>query len=442
MFHGMRCVDTSGNPRIPVLMEMVGALSRAEDPFAVQRAFVEGFARINGPSGYVSLSVRGLKPGEYKITRMLSDLTKASESESNPWRDWDTLKIHTGGFFGEIIRNAYPELIHHFYLRDDPVVGDALAQFGSVMAIPLFDQGEPLNWAITLRIDPEGFTEKELEDSILRSNLGGATVKNVIIQRQLREANNRARREIDQIARIQRALLPQILPKLPGLTIATSYETFDTAGGDMYDLVLLDEEGRDNPDERRLGMLIADAAGHGPAAAVVAAMLTAIFNTYGDRASLTPAALLTYANEHLMYKRLEGTFVTAFGATFDPRTRELEYASAGHNPPLIKELGSGGAVRRVDDVGGIPLGVIEGVTYENSKRILEPGQTLVLYTDGIVEAMNSRRQMFGIEGIERALEQCTGEPACVVGSITNALREHEAGVKPADDQTIVAIRIE
>ncbi len=441
-FQGMRCVDTSGNPRIPILMEMVGELSRADDPIVVQRIFGDGLSRMYGTAGYVSLSVRGLKPGEYKITRIIDDLGARNNPRSNPWKDWASLPVHTGGFFGEIIRNAYPELIHHFHLRDDPVVGNALAHFGSMMAIPLFDQGEPLNWSITLRRDPEGFSEQELEDAILRTNLGGATVKNVLVNRQLREANAHIRKEIDEIARIQRALLPQTLPKLKGISIATSYETFDTAGGDMYDLAVVHDPER-APDEQMLGMLIADAAGHGPAAAVVAAMINAIFYTYGERAlGGGPAGLLQYANEHLMAKRLEGTFVTAFAAVFDPLTRQLVYARAGHNPPLLKDAGSGGEVTRIEDVGGIPLGVIEHATYDNGLRPIQPGQTLVLYTDGIVEAMNPHREMFGVEGIERALAQCTGEPQCVITSITTALREHEAGMRPADDQTIVAIRVD
>jgi len=135
---------------------------------------------------------------------------------------------------------------------------------------------------------------------------------------------------------------------------------------------------------------------------------------------------------------LEGNFVTAFFAVFDPLTGTLTYARAGHNPPLLKNAGTGGAVRRVDDVGGVPLGVIDHAEYETGRLTLQRGQTLVLYTDGIVEAMDPRRQMFGVEGIERALEQCTGEPECVINSLRVALREHEAGVRPADDQTIEA----
>jgi sigma-B regulation protein RsbU (phosphoserine phosphatase) len=445
ILRGMKVVDISRNRRIATVMEMVGELSRATEPKQVLRAFANGAIKLDGPRGYVSLSARGLLPGEYKITRLITEDNAAHMGAADPWKTWSSLPVNRGGFFGEIIRKAYPELIHHLNLRDDPVVGDALAKYGSMMAIPLFENGEPLNWSITLREDPEGFSVKELEDTILRANLGGATVRNVMMTNQLREANERAQREIEEIAKIQRALLPQSLPHVRGLSIATSYDTFDTAGGDLYDFVQLSSDPDEPPKPTDpLAILIADAAGHGPAAAVVTAMLNAILYAYPhDRTGKDgPAQVLEYANCHLYSKRLEGTFVTAFLAVYDPTTRLLTYARAGHNPPLLKNAGSGGTVQRLDGVGGIPLGVTDDVKFDTGVVELKHGQTLVLYTDGITEAMNPYRDMFGVTGIELALELCSGEPACVVNSITTALRAHEAGARPRDDQTIVAIKVE
>jgi sigma-B regulation protein RsbU (phosphoserine phosphatase) len=439
----MRGVDTSDNPRIGALMELVGTLSRLTDPKDVLRVFSEGMRNLYGLRGYISLSTRGLKPGQYRITRLLTESDGIMRiHSSDPWSAINSLPIHTGGFFGQIIGSAYPQLIHHLNVRNDPAVGDALAGFGSLMAVPLFDGGEPLNWAIALEKDPEGFTIQELEEMILRANLVGGTVRNTLISKQLREANQRIQREIDQIAQIQRALLPQDLPQVPGVSFATSYETFDTAGGDLYDFAILK---RDPPDGQNapesLAMLIADASGHGPAAAVVTAMLNAILYAYPSRND-GPGAVLEYANRHLFAKRLEGMFVTAFLAVFDPRDRSFTYARAGHNPPLLKNPGPGGSVSRLDQVGGIPLGVADQVQYDSATMTLQPGQTVVMYTDGITDAMNPLHEAFGVEGIARALEACSGEPACVTDSIKVALKQHEAGVRPSDDQTIVAMKLE
>ena len=440
---GMLCVDTSGNPRIPILMEMVGAMSRATEPQEVLRIFSSRIEALYGPRGYVSLSTRGLGPGQYKITRLLHMDDPFELAAANPWHEWKDLPIHSGGFFGEIIRTAYPELIHNLSLTGDPVVGDALAQYGSLMAIPLFDDGEPLNWAIFLRQEPQGFSVEELEHAILRANLVGSTVKNVLIAKQLREAHGRIRAEVEQVATIQRALLPNPLPDIPGLTIVASYETFDQAGGDYYDFQPLGDrgDGRDPDPNGPWGILIADASGHGPAAAVVMAMLHAILHAYPHRPD-SAAEVLSHANRHLASKQIESSFVTAFFALYDPPTRRLTYARAGHNPPLLKNPGSGGSVDRLDAVGGVPLGVLDDTTYEDAQIQLQSGQTLVLYTDGITEAHSPDGTMFGLEGIERALIDCTGDPECVVQSITDPLRDHQAGVRPNDDQTIVAIRVE
>ncbi len=445
---GMRCVDTSGNPRIPVLMEMVGALSRAVDPQEVLRVFSTRIEGLYAPQGYVSLSTRGLEPGQYKITRRL-DLDGADTlGSADPWQKWDHLPVHSGGFFGEIIRTAYPELIHHLSIRDDAIVGDLLAAYRSLMAIPLFDDGEPLNWAIFLRKDPEGFSVEELEQAILRANLVGTTVKSALIAKELREAHARIRAEVDRVAAIQRTLLPDPLPKIPGLSVVASYQTFDQAGGDHYDFRPLrpcDAKGivggsRYDP-RGPWGILIADASGHGPAAAVVMAMMHAIIEAYPHEPA-GPAEVLAHANRHLVAKRIEHSFVTAFFAIYDPLTRRLAYARAGHNPPLVMRGDGQKKMVRLDEVGGVPLGITDDVVYEQIDVQLEPGETLVLYTDGITEAQSPDGRFFGIKGIEASLGECSGEPACVIEHVSEALRTHEAGARPTDDQTIVAVQVE
>jgi sigma-B regulation protein RsbU (phosphoserine phosphatase) len=445
----MDVMDTSANRRIPVLMEMVAALSRATDAKEVLQEFAAGFLKLYGPRGYVSLSTRGLEPGEYKITRLITDDLGDKLAEADPWKKWSTLSVHRGGFLGQIIRTAYPQAISNLNIRNDPVVGDALARYCSVMAIPLFDNGEPLNWAITFKEDPAGYTVEELEESVLRSNLGGTMVKSAIMTKQLREAHQAIRHEVEQIARIQRALLPASLPKIPGLDIGVHYETFDQAGGDMYALrplrpatsaTLIGDECCDPSGP--WGVLIADVSGHGPAAAVVMAMMQAIFDAY-PREPEGPAEVLEHANRHLFAKRIEHQFVTALFAIYDPDTRRLTYARAGHNPPVWMRPAPGGRwdMAHLDRVGGVPLGILEDVAYEETTITLDSGQTILFYTDGITEAMSPEGHMFGTEGIENSLTECTGEPECAINHITSTLKHHEENVRPTDDQTIVVMRV-
>ena len=440
----IRSVNTDGNPRIPILLEMVAALSRAGEPQEVLEAFSTGIQKLEDRPGYVSLSTRGLEEGRYRITRLITEDFAGKLPDGDPWRDGAALPVHESGFLGQIVRRGKPQIFHHVYLREDPAVGDALSRFGSLMAIPLFDNGAPLNWAIMLHTEPDHFTVRDLEESTLRANLVGSTVRNVLIARELRAANERAQREVDRIARIQRALLPEQVPDIPGVSIGTSYETFDTAGGDIYDFAPLrfTGPGREPDPHGPWGIHIADAAGHGPAAATVVAMLNAILHASPDELE-GPGQVLAFANHHLVRKRMEGTFVTAILARYDPCSLRLTYARAGHNPAIHMAPGeSGPELKRLDEVGGVPLGVIDDVVYEEATVQLRPGQTLVLYTDGITEATNPAGVMFGVEGIERSLTTCSGEPDCVIGHVTGALTAHEAGERPKDDQTIVVMRLD
>ena len=124
-------------------------------------------------------------------------------------------------------------------LSDDPVFGDTLAGYRSVLALPIYDRGEIAMWAILLGTQRDTFSETQFEDLLLRANLIGLSMQNFNISRQLKKANERNREEIDRIARIQRALLPAALPTVPGVEFAVSYETFDQAGGDLYDFYQL-----------------------------------------------------------------------------------------------------------------------------------------------------------------------------------------------------------
>lgn len=439
---GMQCIDTSANPRIPLLMHLVGGMSRATDAGQVLDDFIALMRQAFGRREFLLLSTLNLPAGHFRITRWLGFHDQDKIATDDPLRGDPDTPVHTGGFFGSMIRSAYPEIIHHLRIENDPVFGDELRHCRSLMAVPVFIDGEPAAWAFVMEEQPTSLAEADLEQFILRANIIGVTCNAVQIAQQLREADSRIQREVDQIASIQRALLPEHMPRIDGLTLAASYATYDRAGGDYYDFIPLGRSDDAPPGDPRSpwGIFIADASGHGPAAAVVMAMLHAILHAF-PHAPLGPAEVLEHTNAHLCKKRIEGSFVTAFFAVYDPRTRRLTYARAGHNPSLLKNPGEGGSVRRLDEIGGIPLGVMESITYEEATVTLQPGQSVVMYTDGITEAFGEDGSMFGMEGIENALTHCSGMPECVVESITTALRTHEGARKPSDDQTLVVLRL-
>lgn len=434
----MPLLDTQSNPRIAATLEMLLAVSRQTDPNEASRTFGSHYWKLRPHDFYLSASIRGLEPGQYKITRavpieVLSDPEAMRPGNGpNPWRDWSRLPVHTGGFVGEVIARGTPQLFDNLHLADDPVIGDRLGAMRSAIAVPLFDAGEALNWSFNFRRMPGAYTEDDLEQALLVSNLFGSMTRNLVSLQQVRELNARLQAQFEEVARVQQSLLPRQHPQIPGLKIATSYLPSDVAGGDYYDFFPL-------PDGR-LGILIADASGHGVGAATVMAMLHAILHSYPDL-HRGPAPAMKWANDRLLDAGMEGSFVTALFAIYDPQRRTLTYSRAGHPLPRVKD-GRTGAVRPLEGAASLPLGLMP-IDPDEAVAQLNPGDTVIFYTDGITEAFGgpNRRTMFGIEGLDTALERCSGDPDCAVDSIHTALHDHTSSLTRADDQTLVVFRV-
>jgi sigma-B regulation protein RsbU (phosphoserine phosphatase) len=315
-------------------------------------------------------------------------------------------------------------------LRADPVLGDRLAHLRSGLVVPIYFQGEPLYFNIAFRRPDHAFPDDHIEQALLMANLVGSGNSRLLMTEEINRLNARLTQQLEEVAEVQRSLLPKRKPDISGLDIAVSYLTSDQAGGDYYDFFPFDDG--------TWGILIADVSGHGPAAATIMAMLRGILHAYAapDR---SPAAVLRYANERLVEAGIEGTFITAFLAVYDPATARVTFARAGHNPPILKD-GRTGAVATLDGAGALPLGITPDFPIEAESVTLRPRDTLVLYTDGITEAFNASREMFGPERLDHALEKCSGEPECVVDSVHGALFSHTGSRTRADDQTLIALR--
>lgn len=430
---------TDPKARLSLVRELLEGVSMAREPGEIQLAFRRMW-RLYPVDVYASASVRGMAQGHYKVTRLIDTHEAVSAADggvaiyarSDPWRDWKTLPTFEGGLIGRLIERGEPVVLGLNGLRDDPALGDVAAEMRAVMATPIFDRGRPVNWAFQFVRDPGAYDEEALEFFVMVANLAGTATRNLVSVREAERATARLRTQFEDVARVQQSLLPRTLPEIPGLKVATSYLTSDEAGGDYYDFFHF-EDGR-------WGILIADVAGHGAAAATVMAMLHAILHAY-EGSGIHPHLVLEHANSRLVAAGLEGAFTTAFLAIYDPASGELQFSRAGHNPPRWKH-GANGKVTSIEDAGTLPLGVFEPLEATSASIRLEPGDTVVLYTDGITEAFNAQREMFGVRGLDKALEHCSGQPACVVDSVHGALYEHTRLRTREDDQTIVALRYE
>lgn len=430
----MRLTDLSTNPRIASLINLVRDISVAEKPNDALGSVVRNYWPIRPVDYMLSVSTRGLSPGHYRITRQINvaDVLagKTVLVPSEPWLYRDLIPIRTGGFVHEMIKDGRPTLAQDLDLRGDPVLGDELRVMRSALALPLYHEGRPLYWTIHFDRKPDRFSTDVIEHSLVFGNLLGGTNTRLLLVDEVRSLNAQLNRQFTEVARVQRALIPSRLPEIPGLALAASYLPADQAGGDYYDFFQFTDG--------RWGFLIADVSGHGPGAATVMAMLHAILHCYNEPAP-TPAGVMRFANSRLVAASIDGSFVTAFFAIYDPRRHVLTFARSGHNPPRIKD-GRTGVVRELLGEASPPLGLLDRLELSDESIDIEPGDTVILYTDGITEAFGPRREMFGTSRLDAALAECSGVPDCVVESVHAALYEHTRTRTHADDQTLVAFQ--
>jgi PAS domain S-box-containing protein len=201
--------------------------------------------------------------------------------------------------------------------------------------------------------------------------------------RQQQEAQERQRIEQElHVARlIQQTLLPKSLPGLAGYDVAAYYRPARQVGGDFYDFLEL-------PDGR-LGLIVGDVSGKGVPAAIVMAIARTMLRAAYRLGS--PGEILEHVNDILYPDIPPNMFVTCVAALLDSRTGRLQYANAGHDLPYLRRADGVGELRAT----GVPLGLMPAMTYEQKEIILKPGDSVLFYSDGLVEAHDSQRELFG-----------------------------------------------
>jgi sigma-B regulation protein RsbU (phosphoserine phosphatase) len=272
--------------------------------------------------------------------------------------------------------------------------------------------------------------EDELRFARLLANQAALSVEQVRLHR-VESQGQRMERELQQARRIQMSLLPGAYPQLPGYDFAAAYESAREIGGDLYDFI----EWPDDP--ARVGLLIADVSGKGTAAALFMAHSRAMIRG-AAQTQPRPAATLAAANVQIARDNHAMLFVSAFYAVLDAADGTLTFANAGHNVPLIRR--AGGEVEEVT-CRGMVLGIMDDMTYDEAATTLAPGDILVLYTDGITEAMDAAGNLFGkarlVEAVGHAAPTSARDP---IDAILAAVRAYVGDTPQADDLTIVTVK--
>jgi sigma-B regulation protein RsbU (phosphoserine phosphatase) len=276
------------------------------------------------------------------------------------------------------------------------------------------------------------FTARDLKLADVLSSQAAIGIENWMLQRKRlleQQALIRFEEELRLARVIQSGLLPPGPPRLPGYDIACRGVPAKTVGGDYYDFIPVGDG--------RLAVCLADVSGHGMPAALLMANLQATIRCQAI-AAVSPAECVRRSNR-LLYRSTEGQrFATCFYGVLETRTGRITYSNAGHDHPLLLKDGES---PRPLATGGLVLGVHEEPQYEEAAAVLEPGDLLVIYSDGITEFFDGENREFGVEGLTDAVARArSGSAAEILEEILRSVGAHGHGRTQADDMTLVVMR--
>ena len=240
--------------------------------------------------------------------------------------------------------------------------------------------------------------------------------------------------ELDVARSIQRSILPRSKPRLPGFDVGVLMEPMRSVGGDLYDFIPLGDN--------RLGIVVGDVSGHGVPAAIFMALAYSLLHAEARRAG-SPGEALRNLNDHLLGMNESSMFVTVLYGILNSDTREFEYARAGHELPVL--LNAQGEVAELPSGSGQMLGLFPAPRLDEQSVILLPGSLLLLYTDGVNEAMDREGRQFGLEGLLDVLRagsptRSTAQDTC--NAAFAAVRAHSNAEAQQDDVLLVAVQAE
>jgi len=313
---------------------------------------------------------------------------------------------------------------------DSPAVRE-LREAGVVLVVPLVSQGELIG---TLNLGPR-LSEQEYssDDRRLLASLAAQAAPAVrvaqLVQEQAAEIQSRERyeQELRVATLIQQQFLPRQLPDLPDWQVAAYYGPARAVGGDFYDFIELADG--------RIGIVVGDVTDKGVPAALVMARTHSILR--GDAPRLvSPAKVLEHANDLLVAEMPEKMFVTCLYLVLDPSTGRVVYANAGHNLPYVRTAEGVIEFRAT----GMPLGLMPGMVYEEREAVIGPGDNVLLYSDGLVEAHDPSGAMYGFPRLRADLATDLAGSE-LLDELLDRLRAFTGrGWEQEDDITLVALR--
>jgi serine phosphatase RsbU (regulator of sigma subunit)/predicted ester cyclase len=386
-------------------------VSSAEQNMALARRFLE--ARIKGDLDTVD---EMMTPDFVSHTKLLPDQDPTREGQI-----WATAQ------FDAALSNR------SIHFEDQIAQGDKVVTRFVVHAT--HDRGELMGLAPTGRelvfmpIDIH-----RIEGGKIAEQWGGGTrlseLRGLRLEQEERE-RERVEQDLLVARRIQQASLPKEVPTLEGWQINPFYRPAREVGGDFYDFHLLSEG--------RLGVVVGDATGKGVPAALVMSTTCGMLQAVSQALdSSSPGEVLSRVNETLFARIPADMFVTCFYAILDPKNGHLSYANAGHDLPYLRSQGGDCEELRAR---GMPLGLMPGMSYEEKETQLGAGEAALFYSDGLVEAHNPQREMFGFPRLQVLVAKHGDEEGALGDLLMEELYSFVGeGWEQEDDITLVTLR--
>jgi sigma-B regulation protein RsbU (phosphoserine phosphatase) len=320
----------------------------------------------------------------------------------------------------------------------DPSASIAALNLTSILCVPIRTQNE-IHGILYMDTDvaEQAYSNDDLLLAAAAGNSAGLALENARNHQLLLE-KQRMEQDIEAAGHIQAGFLVSEWPADdPRFEVFGKTMPAKVVGGDFYDFAYLDQD--------RLGLLIGDVSGKGVPAALTMAQLLAEFRLAAP-AVKSPSELLAKLNEGLVERSQRGMFCTAAVIAIDLRDGRMVGANAGHHPMMVI---SDGRVENTLAASGPPIGVLPGITWNDVESSVSPGETLMFYTDGIVEARSGATRApgtttegeFGMKRLERAVrERYPASPQKLVDAVIDEVNEYCAPMAPHDDCTMIALR--
>jgi sigma-B regulation protein RsbU (phosphoserine phosphatase) len=300
----------------------------------------------------------------------------------------------------------------------------------SILCVPLLLKG----WSLGLiyvdnRLQAGIFGQEDLDLLVAIASSAAIALENARLYQMAREMG-RMERELQMARQVQSSLIPDATPDIPGWEVVAWWEPAREVSGDFYDFV---QEG-----EGRWGIVVADVSDKGiPAALFMALARTIVRASVLDAPS--PAAGIARANRLVCADARDGMFVTLVYGELEPATGKMCYVCAGHYPPLLYRA-AGDRLTHLKWTG-MALGVDPGASYESHTVRLKPGDFMLMYTDGVIDATNPQGEAFGQDRLwESIVEQRHAPAAEIVAALRAELGRFAGGSAPFDDVTLVLVR--